>query len=76
MTNQGAPASLEVRSTMGGFFGGTRLSLSPTLRLRLGETLTTELAYQRNDVSLPGGDFETNLVRARVSYAFTTRAFV
>jgi hypothetical protein len=76
MTNQGAPASLEVRSTMGGFFGGTRLSLSPTLRLRLGETLTTELAYQRNDVSLPGGDFETNLVRARVSYAFTPRAFV
>ena len=76
MTNQGAPASLEVRSTMGGFFGGTRVSLSPTLRLRLGETLTTELAYQRNDVSLPGGDFDTNLVRARVSYAFTTRAFV
>jgi hypothetical protein len=76
MTNQGAPVSLEVRSTMGGFFGGTRISLSPTLRARLGETLTTELAYQRNGVSLPWGDFDTNLVRARVSYAFTTRAFV
>jgi predicted transcriptional regulator len=44
--------------------------------MRAGETLTTEVAYERNDVTLPGGAFVTNLVRARVSYSFTTRAFL
>jgi hypothetical protein len=76
MTNQGAPVSLEAQARIGGFFGGDRIQLSPTLRMRMAETFTTEVAYQRNDVSLPWGDFTTNLVRARASYAFTTRAFL
>ena len=76
MTNQGAPASLELRTILGGFFGGRRVQLNPTLRMRLGDALTTELAYQRNDIRLPWGDFTTNLLRVRLSYAFTTHAFV
>jgi hypothetical protein len=75
-TNQGAPLSLNVQSNIGGFFGGDRVTLSPTVRARLGETFTTELAYVRNDVRLPEGDFTTNLARLRVSYSFTTRAFL
>jgi hypothetical protein len=76
MTNQGAPASLSVTTTVGGFFGGDRVTVTPTLRMRLGETLTTEVLYQRNDVDLPGGSFVTNLVRTRLSYSFDTRTFV
>jgi uncharacterized protein DUF5916 len=76
LTNQGAPASLEVRSLIGGYFGGHRVQVNPTLRLRAGDALTTEVAYQRNDIRLPWGDFTTNLVRARLSYSFTTHAFV
>lgn len=76
MTNQGAPLSLNMQTTIGGFFGGDRVSLSPTIRARLGETFTTEVAYQRNDVDLPWGSFVTNLIRTRVSYAFNTRTFV
>ena len=76
MTNQGAPTSLEVRTVIGGFFGGNRVTLTPTLRTRAGEALTAELAYQRNDVDLPGGSFSTNLVRTRLSYSFSTRAFL
>jgi hypothetical protein len=76
MTNQGAPASLEVRTILGGYFGGRRTQVNPTLRMRVGDALTTELAYQHNDIRLPWGDFTTNLVRARLSYAFTTHAFV
>ena len=76
MTNQGAPVSVEIRSQIGGFFGGDRVSVTPTLRMRAGETLTTELSYQRNDVDLPWGTFATNLVRTRLSYSFTTRTFV
>jgi hypothetical protein len=76
MTNQGAPVSLHVESRIGGLFGGDRVSLTPTLRMRAGETLTAEVAYQRNDVSLPAGEFTTNLLRTRLSYSFTTRAFL
>ena len=76
MTNQGAPVSLHVESRLGGFFGGDRVTFVPTLRLRAGEALTAELAYQRNNVDLPWGSFETNLLRTRLSYAFTTRTFL
>ncbi|HXG90116.1 MAG TPA: DUF5916 domain-containing protein [Vicinamibacterales bacterium] len=76
MTNQGAPVSLNLQTFVGGFFGGSRVTLNPTLRMRLGETLTTEVSFQRNDVDLPRGDFVTNLVRTRVSYSFNPRTFV
>ena len=76
MTNQGAPLSLNVMSTLGGFFGGSRIAVMPTLRMRAGETLTAEIIYQRNDVDLPWGDFVTNLLRTRLSYSFTTRTFL
>jgi hypothetical protein len=76
MTNQGAPVSLSVRSRIGGFFGGDRVELTPTLRMRARDALTTEIAYQRNRISLPSGRFTTNLLRTRLSYSFTTRAFV
>ena len=76
MTNQGAPVSLNMETRIGGFFGGDRIAWTPTLRMRAGETLTTEVAYQRNDVDLPWGQFSTNLLRTRLSYSFTTRAFV
>jgi hypothetical protein len=76
MTNQSAPISLNLQTTIGGFFGGDRVQLNPTFRLRAADTFTTEIAYQRSDVDLPSGSFVAHLLRTRVSYAFTTRAFV
>ena len=76
MTNQGAPVSLHLESRIGGFFGGDRVTFVPTLRMRAGEALTAEVAYQRNDVDLPWGSFVTNLLRTRLSYSFTTRTFL
>ncbi len=75
MSRQSAPVRLELRVTAGGFFGGERLALNPTIRFRAGDALTTELNYQRNDIKLPWGDFVTNLVRTRVSYSFSPRIF-
>ncbi|MDO8678341.1 MAG: hypothetical protein Q7R30_07235 [Acidobacteriota bacterium] len=75
MSNQGAPFSVSMRATIGGFFGGDRVSLNPTVRMRAGDKLTAELAYQRNDITLPSGEFVTNLVRTRVSYSFSSRVF-
>lgn len=75
MSNQGAPFSVSMRATIGGFFGGDRVTLNPTVRMRAGDALTAEVNYQRNDVKLPWGDFVTNLVRTRVSYSFSSRVF-
>ncbi len=75
MSNQGAPVSVSMRATIGGFFGGDRVSLVPTIRMRAGDKLTAELTYQRNDIDLPWGAFVTNLVRTRVSYSFSSRVF-
>jgi hypothetical protein len=76
ITNQGAPLSLELRTVEGGFFSGSRVSLTPTIRARFSDAFTTELIYERNDVSLATGHFVTNLAKARISYSFTTRSFV
>jgi hypothetical protein len=76
ITNQGAPLSLDSTFVFGGFFGGRRTSLRPTVRWRLGEAFNTDLRWERNGVDLPGGDFVTNLLRVRVSYSFTPRLFV
>ena len=76
MTNQGAPLSLNLQTFIGGFFGGDRVTLNPTVRMRVGDTWSAEVAYQRNDVDLPGGSFDTNLVRTRVSYSFNPRTFL
>ncbi|MEX2271045.1 MAG: DUF5916 domain-containing protein [Vicinamibacterales bacterium] len=75
-TPRSKPVGYSTRVTIGGFFGGDRLSQSHTVRLRLGDVFTTELTWSRNDVDLPLGTFVTNLLRSRVSYSFTPRMFV
>jgi Domain of unknown function (DUF5916) len=76
ITNQGAPLSLESRVTLGGFFGGNRASAVTELRGRLGDAFNAYLDYSWNDVSLPEGDFVTNLLKLRVSYSFTPRLYL
>ena len=76
ITNQGAKISFSSRNFIGGFFGGWRNNLSGILRVRANEALTAEFNLSYNDISLPGGDFVTNLFRARISYSFTPRIYV
>ncbi len=75
ITNQGVPLSLDLTTRIGGFFSGDRVSLEPTLRYRIGETFSSELSWNYNDVDLPvpGGDFEVNVGRLRLSYSFTPK---
>ena len=49
--------------------------MGPRLNVRGGETFNVQLAWDYNDIDLPGGSFATNLVRLRVSHSFTTRMF-
>jgi hypothetical protein len=74
-TNQAAPLSFAINTTIGGRFGGDRVSLAPSLRYRIGETFSSELSYNYNefDLPVPGGQFKANLVRLRLSYSFTPK---
>ena len=76
ITNKARPASLDMTAVVGGFFGGRRVSLKPIFKVRRGERLNLELGYERNDVDLPGGAFDTNLLRARLSWSWTPRLFL
>ena len=76
ITNQGAPLSFETRVTLGGFFGGSRVSATSALRSRIGEAFNSSVDFVRNDVSLPAGRFVTNLLRMRLSYSFSTRVYL
>jgi hypothetical protein len=75
ITNQGAPLSLDMTTTIGGFFGGDRVRLTPALSWRVGETFRSELSIDHNDVDLPipNGDFTLTLTRLRLSYSFTPK---
>jgi len=75
-SNQGAPVSGRLQVNAGGFFGGDRLTTSPQLRVRVGDSLNTEVSWDRNSIDLPWGRFVTNLTRTRVSYSFSPRVFV
>jgi hypothetical protein len=72
-TNQSRPVSFNLRTTVGGRFGGDRLSLQPSIKYRIGEMFRSELVLVYNDFDLPvpNGDFTANLARLRLSYSFT-----
>ena len=75
-TNLGAPVSFNINAIVGGLFGGDRVTLTPSVAARAGETFNAILEWSYNDLRLPGGDFTTHLGRLRVSYSFTTRMFL
>ena len=73
--DESKPLNFGLRAIVGGRFGGDRVSLAPTVRYRIGEKFSSELAYNYNDFDLPvpGGDFTANLLRLRLSYSFTPK---
>jgi hypothetical protein len=71
-TNRGAPVAFNMRTVIGGFFGGDRVSLTPALTFRIGDTFNAEFAWNYNDIDLPEGAFEANLGQLRLSYSFST----
>jgi hypothetical protein len=75
MSDEAAPLSASIRMTAGGLFGGNRVTLQPTVRYRIGESFSTELTWNYNDIDLPvpDGHFKINLARLRVSYSFTPK---
>lgn len=70
-SSDGRPFSATMTVRWGGFFGGTRLDLLPSLLWRPSKHLLLSLAYERNDVDLPGGDFVVDIGSVRADLQFT-----
>ncbi|MEQ1911295.1 MAG: DUF5916 domain-containing protein [Vicinamibacterales bacterium] len=58
------------------FYDGHRLQMTAAAGLRASSRFSTELQYNRNDVSLPWGDFLVNLTTLRFDYTFSPRMTV
>ena len=76
LLNQTKALSFSSHNTIGGFFGGERINATPTLKFRYSDRFTSQFSLNYNNVSLPGGDFVTNLIRARLTYAFSPKMYV
>ena len=72
-TDQSAPLSFRLTSKIGGFFGGDRTQLIPTIKYRVGETFNSEFSWVHNDVDLPTGDFRVGVGRLRMTYSFNPK---
>jgi hypothetical protein len=73
LTHSSRPVSVEGVAAAGGFYDGTHLSSSFTLRLRPNRFLRSESVWQVDDVKLPAGDFTANVLRQRFAFALTPR---
>jgi hypothetical protein len=76
MSPQSKALSVSVTTNAGGYYGGTRLAIAPSIKFRAGEKLSGTLNINYNRVTLPQGEFEANLFRLRASYSFSPRVFV
>ena len=74
--DRSAPVSAGVRAEAGGFFGGSIVTLRPSVRARIGEIFNLQLSYSRNDIDLPSGSTITNLTSVRAGYNFSPRVFM
>lgn len=76
MTNASKPIAFNLRSVIGGSFGGTRYLNSATLALRQGDKLNAAFTYMYNKVNLPVGDFNANVFISQLSYSFKPNIYV
>ena len=66
----------ETRLATGDFFDGHRDSYRFLFGFRYGYHFDSEVSWTHEDITLPSGDFSTELVRTRLQYSFNTRMFV
>ncbi len=75
-TNKSNPFSVNLRSVIGGSFGGTRFIESATASVRLGDKFNSDFTFQYNNFKLPGGNFTANIFISQISYAFKPNLYL
>jgi predicted porin len=75
MTDDSQPLSLKVTAKIGGFFGGDRTQLTPSIQYRVGETFNATLDWAYNDIQRPGNPetLKINVGSLRATYSFSPR---
>ena len=73
MTNPSKPVYVNIRSILGGSFGGRRYLNTGIFGIRIGDRFNSEFNLALNDVHLPAGDFLAKIFGHRMTYAFTSR---
>jgi hypothetical protein len=73
-TNLSAPLSASLLHRVGSYYDGDYHGWQLTVGLRAGARLLSEVGWNRDDITLPGGRFRNDLVPVKVSYAFTSLA--
>jgi len=76
LSDPSAVFSTTLRWRHGGFYDGDFDAYETSFSWRAGQRFLGSLGYTRQNVQLPYGDFHTDLVPVKVSYAFTTLASV
>jgi len=66
----------EARYGLGDFYGGFRHRYELVGRYRWSYKLNTSFSYTHNNINLPEGHFQTNLLATRVDYSFSTSMFL
>jgi len=75
-TDQSATLSFNGGIDWGSFLSGTRRGGFGALTYRFGDSFTSSVRYEHNDVDLPEGDFVTRLLTWRTAYFFTPRVYL
>jgi len=73
ITNPSKKFYVNVRSILGGSFGGTRYLNSGAVGFRAGDKFNSECSFAINDLQLPNGSTVSTLIGARINYLFTPR---
>lgn len=76
LTNANNPVTYSTRTTIGGYFGGNRISSANTLTMRLGDKFNSSLNFNYNELHLPNGDLNVIVSGAKLAYSFTPRMFL
>ncbi|MCE9595155.1 MAG: carbohydrate binding family 9 domain-containing protein [Planctomycetes bacterium] len=72
-TSDKRPVDLDGALIVGDFYDGTREDLELDVNWRPSRWSTFGLGYERNAISLPGGDFAVHVARVRANWQFTPR---
>jgi hypothetical protein len=75
-TDPSAAVNARLVQRIGRFYDGDYFGWELTVGLRAGARLISEIGWTRDDVTLPGGQFKTDLVPLKISYAFTSLASI
>ncbi len=72
---RGRTFSLFTRWSLGEFYNGNSLQGRAVLLWRTSKYLNLSMRYERNDVVLPNGSFDTDLIGSRIEYALNPNIF-